>query len=181
MTIWVRRDMIKIRIPDIGAMPGSTVIYRHDRKMSWVINDAEKTYFEVSLASQQPEEMQRDQDPDKPRVERTKRTRKILGYSCEQVVLRRGESETEIWGTGGLGDLSARLDSLLGGAQTGSSGGDQELLAQLRLFPLISITRYEGKVIESQEVTKIERRQLGADLFTIPADYKKQPSMEMAE
>jgi len=181
MTIWVRRDMIRIRIPGVGATPGSTVIYRHDRKMSWVINETDKTFFEVSHASQQPEQMQRDQDPDKPQVERTKRTRKILGYTCEQVILRRGESETEIWGTGGLGDLSARLDSLLGGAQGGAPGNDQELLGQLHLFPLVSVTRYGGEVIDSQEVTKIERRSLDPNLFVIPAEYKKQASMESME
>ncbi len=179
MTIWVRRDMIKVRIPTVGEIPGSTVIYRHDRKISWVFNDAEKTYFEVSLADQSKQ--RRDQDPDKPRVERTKRTRKVLGYRCEQIILRRGESETEIWGAKGLGDLTGRLDSLLGNGEGRSPETDTELLRQLKLFPLISITRYDGKVIDSQEVTKIERRPLSSDLFVIPPDYKKQAMMEPAE
>lgn len=176
MTIWVRRDMIKVRIPTVGEIPGSTVIYRHDRKISWVFNDAEKTYFEVSLADQSKQP--RDQAPDKPRVERTKRTRKVLGYTCEQIILRRGESETEIWGAKGLGDLTGRLDSLLGNGEGRSPETDTELLRQLHLFPLISITRYDGKVIDSQEVTKIDRRPLTSDLFVIPPDYKKQAAME---
>ena len=58
---------------------------------------------------------------------------------------------------------------------------DTELLRQMQLFPLISITRYDGKVIDSQEVTKIDRRVLGMDLFVIPPDYKKQASMEPVE
>jgi len=179
MTIWVRRDMVKVQIPTVGGIPGSTVIYRHDRKISWVFNDVEKTYFEVSLAEQSKQ--QSDQDPDKPRVVRTKRTRKVLGYVCEQIILRRGESETEIWGAKGLGDLAGRLDSLLGNGEGRSPGTDTELLRKLQLFPLISATRYNGKVIDSQEVTKIERRPLASDLFVIPPDYKKQASMEPVE
>jgi hypothetical protein len=179
MTIWVRRDMIRVKIPSVGDIPGSTVIYRHDRKISWVINDANRTYFEVSLADQMMEN-RGDQDPDKPRVERTKRTRKLLGYQCEQIILKRGESETEIWGAKGLGDLAARMDSLLGYAGE-RPGTETELMRQLQVFPLISITRYGKKVIDSQEVTKIERRPLELSLFMIPAEYKKQTSMEPVE
>jgi hypothetical protein len=179
MTIWVRRDMVKVRIPAVGDVPGSTVVYRHDRKISWVFNDAEKTYFEVSLADHS--KPQRDQDPDKPKVERTKRTRKVLGYVCEQILLRRGESETEIWAAKGLADLATRLDTLLGNGEGRAPDTDTELLRQMQLFPLISITRYDGKVIDSQEVTKIDRRPLGLDLFVIPPDYKKQASMEPVE
>ncbi len=178
MTIWVRRDMAKIRIPSMGEIPGSTVIYRHDRKISYVFNDEDKTYFEVSLANQETEQPQRDQDPDKPKVVRTKRVRKILGFPCEQLKLKRGESETEIWGTKSLGDLAARLDSLLGDSETRSQGTDMELLRQLKLFPLVSVTRFEGKIVDSQEVTKIIRRGLTEDLFTVPIGYRKQPAME---
>jgi hypothetical protein len=181
MTIWVRRDMIKARTSAAGVGVGSTVIYRRDRKMSWIINEAEKSYFEVSLASGETGDAQRDQAPDRPKVERTKLTNKVLGYPCEKILLRRGESETEIWATNALGDLAARLDSLLGYAEGGVGGGDNELLRQLHLYPLVSVTRYEGKVVDSQEVTKIERRPLGVDLFTIPAEYKKQSSLEPVE
>jgi hypothetical protein len=178
MTILIKRDMVKIKIPAVGDTPGSTVIYRHDRKISWIMNDAEKTYFEVSLAEQGSKREQRDQDPDKPKVERTKRTRKILGYGCEQVLLKRGESETEIWGAKGLGDLSSMLDSLLGQTEGDEFDTKNELLRTLQLFPLVSVTRYDGKVIDSQEVTKIERRPVGSELFALPPDYKKQASME---
>jgi hypothetical protein len=178
MTIWLRRDMIKVKVPAIGEIPGSTVIYRHDRKVSWVINDADKSYFEVSLAEQMMGHGQGDQSPDKPKVDRTKRTRKLLGYQCEQIVLRRGESETEIWGAKGLGDLAARMDSLLGDAADRSTGGETEIMKQLQRFPLVSITRINGKVVDSQEVTKIDRRNLDPGIFVIPPGYKKQTSME---
>lgn len=181
MTIWVRRDMIKARTAGTGVASGSTVIYRRDRKMSWIINEAEKSFFEVSLASEAAGEVQRDQDPDRPKVERTKQTKKVLGYPCERILLRRGESETEIWATNALGDLASRLDSLLGYAEGGGGSGDNELLRQLHLYPLVSVTRFDGKVVDSQEVTKVERRPLGLDIFMIPADYKKQVSMEPAE
>lgn len=177
MTIWVRRDMVKVRIPPVGDTPGSTVIYRHDLRISWIINDAEKTYFEVSQAEQDTGQVH-DPEPDKPQIDRTGRTRKILGYLCEQILLKRGESQTEIWGAKGLTDLAGRLDTLLGNAGGHPSGADTELLRQLQLFPLVSATRYDGKVIDSQEVTRIERRPLGMEAFVIPPEYKKQASME---
>ena len=177
MTIWVRRDMVKVRIPTVGDTPGSTVVYRHDRKLSWIFNDAEKTYFEVSQVDHGIGQ-EHDQEPDKPQIDRTKRTRQVLGYVCEQILLKRGESQTEIWGAKGLIDLATRLDTLLGNAGGQPPGADTELLRQLQLFPLVSVTKYGGKVIDSQEVTRIERRPLGEELFVIPPDYRKQSSPE---
>ena len=41
------------------------------------------------------------------------------------------------------------------------------------LFPLLSTTTYEGRMLESQEITKIERKSLDPALFEIPAGYSK--------
>jgi hypothetical protein len=181
MTIWVRHDMIRVNIPSVGGIPGSIVIYRHDRKVSWVINEVEKTYFEVPLADQLMVQKQADQNADKSTVDRTKKTRKLLGYQCEQIILKRGESETEIWGAKGLSDLTARMDSLLGDSGERGVGTETEVMRQLQLFPLVSITRSNGKVVDSQEVTRIERRPLDLSLFVIPPEFKKQTAMDPVE
>jgi hypothetical protein len=181
MTIWIRHDMIRVKIPSVGDTPGSTVIYRHDRKVSWVINDNEKTYFEVPFSDQSMEQKQADQHTDKSTVDRTKRTRKVLGYQCEQIILKRGETETEIWGAKGLNDLAARMDTLLGESGERGPGTETEVLRQMQLFPLVSITRSNGKIVDSQEVTRIERRSLDVNLFVIPPEYKKQTAMEAVE
>jgi hypothetical protein len=181
MTIWIRHDMLRVKIPSVGGTPGSVVIYRHDRRVSWVINDADRTYFEVPFTDQVVQEKQADQASDKSTVDRTKRARKLLGYQCEQIILKRGESETEIWGAKGLSDLAAQMDSLLGDSGERGTGTETEVMRQLQLFPLVSITRSNGKVVDSQEVTRIERRPLDLVLFLIPQDYKKQAAMELVE
>jgi hypothetical protein len=59
----------------------------------------------------------------------------------------------------------------------GSDGDD--VIAKMGLFPLLSVTRYEGRVLESQEVTKIERKPLAGDLFRIPEGYTKQKALDL--
>jgi hypothetical protein len=183
MTMWVRKDMVRVQIPAVGDMPGSTVIYRADRKISWVLNDLEKSYFEVSLSQ---DVQQRSGVPDvdsanRPVFVRTKKTRKVLGYVCEQLIVKRGESETEIWGTKGLAALTEVLEGMLARDAFGGAGSETEMIAKMGIFPVVSITRYEGKIIESQEITRVERKPVGPELFQVPAAYAKQKGVEMQE
>jgi hypothetical protein len=183
MTMWVRKDMVRVQIPPVGDMPGSTVIHRSDRKLSWVLNDLEKSYFEVSLL---PEVQQRATVPDmdsadRPVFVRTKKTRKVLGYQCEQVIVKRGDSETEIWGAKGLTALTAVLEGTLAQDTRSGEGYEEKMIARMKIFPVISTTRYDGKIIESQEITRIEMKPVGAELFVVPAGYVKQKDVEMQE
>jgi hypothetical protein len=183
MTMWVRKDMLRVQIPALGEMPGSTVIYRGDRKISWVLNDQEKSYFEVSLSQdvQQRSTVPEMDSSDRPVFVRTKKTRKVLGYQCEQLIVKRGESETEIWGTKGLAALTAVLEGTLAREARGGVGYETQMIAQMGVFPVVSITRYDGKVIESQEITRVERKPVGPELFQVPAGYAKQKGVEMQE
>ncbi len=183
MTMWIRKDMVRVEISPVGDIPGSTVIYRGDRKISWVLNDLEKTYFEVSLS---PDVQQRSTVPDmdsvdRPVLVRTKKTRKVLGYSCEQLIVKRGESETEIWGTKGLAALTEVLEGTLDADARAGAGYETRMIAQMGIFPVISTTRYDGKIIESQEITRVERKPVDPGLFLVPAGYAKQKSVEMQE
>jgi hypothetical protein len=183
MTMRVRKDMVRVEIPPVGDMPGSTVIYRGDRKISWVLNDLEKSYFEVSLSQ---DVQQRSTVPDmdsahRPVFVRTKKTRKVLGYQCEQLIVKRGESETEIWGTKALAALTAVLEGTLGRDVRGGAGYETQMIAEMGLFPLVSITRYDGKIIESQETARVEKKPVGPELFQVPAGYAKQKGVEMQE
>ncbi len=180
MTIWVKKAFVRVSIPQIGVTPGSTVIYRTDSNVSWMLNDQDRTFFEVSVPLRHDPREDVRPDPsgmEKPKIDRTKKTRKILGYLCEQVMIRRGDTETEIWGTKGLDDLTRVLNESLEPAEGSSVEGD--MIARMGLFPLLSITRYEGRILESQEVTKIERKMLAGELFKIPEGYKKQKALDM--
>lgn len=177
MTIWARRHMVRVHVPAYGASAASTVIYRADRKVSWVLDESSKTYFEVSLVAKPSTPDYPHAAVDSPEVQRTNKTRKILGHVCEQVIVRRGDLETEVWGTKDLADLAEVLASTL--HEGSPAEEDEDVLSTMGLYPLLSTTRLEGRVLESQEVTRIERKALPSDLFEIPAGYVKQKPVEI--
>lgn len=179
MTIWVKKALVRLTIPQVGEAPGSTVIYRTDNDVSWILNDKDRTYFEVALNSRRDTRPTLPSEPtsaDKPIITRTQQTRKILGYLCEKVMIRKGDTETEVWGARGLKDLALVLSESLQPAEQRT--GEEDVVAKMGLFPLRSVTRYEGRQLESQEVTKIERKPLAKELFQIPGGYKKQKALD---
>ncbi len=176
--MWIKKDRIRIQNAAFGNTPATTMIYRNDRHIIWMLNEADKTYFEM-LQEEKPPDPGSGREPglqDKPSIRKTGRTKKILGYVCEQVRLTRSEGETEIWGTKQLADLEATTSRVLG--ESGAEGGGwMEEVAVLGLYPLASSTRIEGKIVESQETTRIEVKDLASELFDLPPNFRNQ-SME---
>lgn len=176
MTIHVKKSMVRVEVPSIAGMPASTAIYRHDRKVTWMLDAASRTYFEIRTPQGVTSEEGAVGKNEKPAVQRTKKTKKVLGFTCEQVIVTRNDVRTEVWGARGLEDLAAVLADVLGGGQGLSS---DDVIAALGLFPLLSTTTYEGRELESQEVTRIERRALDPALFEIPGGYTKQKAADV--
>ncbi len=182
ITMWIKKDRIRVQSSAFGNTPATTMIYRNDRHIIWMLNDEDKTYFEI-LQEEKPQGLRSGEESrleDKPTVRRTGRTKKILGYSCEQVLLTRGEGETEIWGTKQLSELEATTSRILGQSDA-EAGGWMDEVARLGLYALVSSTRIEGKIIESQETTRIEVKNLSSDLFDIPPGFRKQAVRDMQE
>jgi len=172
MTMWIRGTMAKITNTATGTTPATTMIYRSDLRVIRMLNDDNRTYFEI------PQEKTRDNGAEEAAgsatVKKTGKTKKVLGYRCEQFLLKDGEVETEIWGTKDLKGLSSSLARALGEERSGQGAAWNDELTKLGIFPLIANTRLEGKIVESQEVVRIEKRSLSDDLFSLPAGYKKQ-------
>jgi len=182
ITMWIKKDRIRVQSSAFGNTPATTMIYRNDRHIIWMLNDQDKTYFEI-LQEEKPQGLRSGEESrleDKPTVRRTGRTKKILGYSCEQVLLTRGEGETEIWGTKQLSELEATTSRILGQSDA-EAGGWMDEVARLGLYALVSSTRIKGKIIESQETTRIEVKNLSSDLFDIPPGFRKQAVRDMQE
>lgn len=171
MTMWVKDTMARITSSATGSSPATTMIYRSDKKMIWMLNDDDKTYFEIT---QQKNTEQSSPKPDKPVVKVTRKVRKILGYACQQILISQSDLETEIWGTKSLGGLSTALARALGQEQTAAEGGWTDELTKMGIFPLLVNTRSDGKIVESQEIVKIEMKPLSAEMFILPSNYKKQ-------
>ena len=176
MKLWVKKDMVKIEISAMGSTPGSTILYRRDVGKVVMLNDQEKTYFEIQQGAgggngQDRQGVERDA---MPVVRRTGKSKKILGYSCDQVFMRTGEAETEYWGTKSLGALASAISQTFDveGNEAGTGWNDD--LMKLGYFPLLAQTRMGGKVLESSEVIKIEPRELSPEVFAIPPEYTKQ-------
>ena len=179
MTMWVTREAVRISISAFGTNPGSTIIYRHDQGIAWMLNDQEKTYFEIRQPEQSPD--QKEQKPQQHSdVKRTGKRRTILGYPCDQLVLRTTEVETEYWGTKKLAALSATIARAIDN-ESAEVGGMSDELAAMGYFPLIARTKLEGREVESTEVTKIVKQRLDPALFEIHAGYKKQSAQNMMD
>lgn len=183
MTMLVKGEMVKIVIPAVGQIQATTMIYRRDRGMMWVLNDHAKTYFEVVLSDEKANrESPSDQGSEEgPEPQRTGKTRTILGYACDQVLVKTGEVETEFWGTKQLGELARTMSHVFGdgSADEGSPWGDE--ITKMGYFPLVAKTRLQGKVLESMEVTRIARKAVPAAIFEIPEGYRKEGAKDLLQ
>ena len=171
MTIWVKGAMARITTSATTSTPASTMIYRSDLRLIWMLNEESKSYYQVSMGKSQ-EEPPGNEEP--ATVRRTGKSKKILGYACDQYLITQGDMETEIWGTKALRDLSTSLARALGEEHAGQGEAWNDELTRLGVYPLVANSRIEGNVAEAQEVVKIDRRSLPDDLFALPAGFKKQ-------
>lgn len=179
MTMEVKGVMARVTTSAVGTTPAVTMICRSDLKRIWMINDEERSYFEIPQTDGPEDVPIPGGKEDKPVVRKTGRTRKLLGYPCEQYFVRRSDAETEIWGTKKLGGLVKSLAAALGQEQIGKGGEWTDELTKIGVFPLSASTRIGGEIVESQEVTRIEKRTLPPELFAVPSGYKKQSVGEM--
>ncbi len=183
MTIWVKKDRARIQTRYAEHTPGATMIYRNDRNALWILNDEEKSYFEIGHKREERGVHPRaEQTPDEHmRLKRTGRSRTILGYPCEQIIQSGEDQTTEIWATAKLADVGSTLENVVGEDSGGDGADVSDELRSLGLFPLSSVTRIEGTLVESQEITKIERTALSNALFELPPGYTKQTMDSMIE
>jgi hypothetical protein len=119
----------------------------------------------------------------KPEFTKTGKTEKILGYDCEQYIVKEEKTETEVWAAKGLGTfMRPGMGGPMGGGRGGMGAGEaasswvQEIRSK-GFFPLRAVTKNaEGKEESRMEVTKVEKKSLDASLFKAPEGWQK---MEM--
>jgi hypothetical protein len=172
MTIWLRKGMARVDIPPFGGTPGSIAIYRQDRRVIWMLDPGAKSYFEIKIDEKDSSGGTHAGATDASPLKRSGKTRKILTYPCDQFVGRSPEVETEIWATASLKHLARALTETLGDESMGAGWNDE--VSRMGLFPMVSIIRSEGQVIESSEVTRVESVIVPAATFELPAEYRRQ-------
>jgi len=121
-------------------------------------------------------------------IEVTGKTETILGYKCNQILVKDKNTVTEVWaaeglgafmgmGGGGGGGGGGGLAGMFGGGQRKSSANAakwEEAVKGKGGFPLRVISRdAKGKETFKMEATKIEPGSLPDSLFSPPAGYQK--------
>ncbi len=188
-TLMVKENKVAADVREAeGAKMFGKIIYRGDKNLTWVIDDAHKSYMEIELNGETPEQEQETKGEQEggPKVHKTGKTESILGYTCDEWIVEDSDAVTSVWGTPKLGDMYDGLQKAFGqlnrrGPMSGSASSWENELAKIRVFPLKIVRSEGGNIVQTQEVTKIEPKSLAASVFEVPEDYKKQemgPSME---
>jgi hypothetical protein len=172
MTMWIKPDRVKVSSGSADAAWGTTMIYRADRGVIWMLNGEERTYAEIEQQSE-PEQHRIEGGSGEFRIRKTGKKQKILGYPCEQVVITRSNEQTILWGSTRLKRLQETLASVLGTDRAATPAEWAAQVDRMGLFPLRSTTKISGRIVESQEVTRIQETELAADIFDLPAGYRK--------
>lgn len=112
-------------------------------------------------------------------IEATGKTETILGYKCNQILVKDKGTVTEMWVAEGLGVFMGLGNNgggggLFGGKKSASAAKWEEALKGKSGFPLRVVSHdAKGKDIFKMEATKIEPGTLPESLFLPPAGFKK--------
>lgn len=170
MRMHVRADRVRIET-DGGGSDDVIIIYRADRSVVWLVNMKDSSYQEMPHASLMAQERSGPAGGTQVRVRTTGRTKKILGYTCRQVLLEREEEVTEIWGAPALSGITTTLERVIG---SGGGGGWQGELRELGVFPLRARITIDGRVVESQTVTRVTKQRPEDALFDLGPRMRKE-------
>ncbi len=189
-TMSVKNDMLSI-ITTGGAKDaqGGSFIIRGDKRLMWIINDEGKSYVEFPLiddTSTSTKAPPKELKPAGSRLTKTGKTKKILGYACDEYVGSTDEETSTIWASSKLGKvydgLFKSLNQLNRADEAGSAGGDwQADLVKLKVFPLSITTRRNDVVAETQDVLSIATKSMPHSVFEPPAGYTKQSMQNQFE
>lgn len=112
-------------------------------------------------------------------IEVTGKTETILGYKCNQVLIKDKGTITECWLAEGLGAFQGLGSGqggggMFGGKKSANAAKWEEALKGKEGFPLRVVSRdAKGKEVYKMEATKIEPGKLPDSLFLPPEGYEK--------
>ncbi|MGB2868227.1 MAG: DUF4412 domain-containing protein [Bacteroidota bacterium] len=168
ITYMMKDDVVRMEFE--GGRRGPMVMLRNNKEDKTIVLMSEmKSYMEMTMP-QVPKD--KEGAPVKGKVTKTGKTEKILGYDCDQFIVKNEDKETEVWAAKGIG----KFMRMSGPRQQNVYRWENE--SEFKdYFPLRVVSRAtEDEKESSMEVTKIEKKSLNAALFKIPEDFKK---MEM--
>jgi hypothetical protein len=169
-----------------------TMITDRTAKVMYMIIPQAQMYMQMTLPSADAPERQNSiasgaakgaSDASKPQF--TSKTKKILGYDCEQILTKHSDgTETELWVTRALGVFTPFANMARGGTASpmgGRGGGPPPELSNLYggdFFLMQAIVKNaDGSPKATFEATSIEKKAVEASLFQPPSGFRK---MEMS-
>jgi hypothetical protein len=112
------------------------------------------------------------------KFEKTGKTEKILGRTCEEWLYTGKHGKTSTWLTKGMGVFAGMMSG-----KNLSQDAWVTMAETQGLFPLKTVTQTKGGKTVTMVATDIQEKTLSANLFEAPKDYKKfgMPKVDMGE
>ncbi len=167
---------------EMAGMPGGMIMDFTKKEMIMLMNDQHMYMVMPLKPSDLPKEVKEKGATSDPDVEITGKTETILGYLCNQIMVKDGKNTTELWAAEGLGAFAGLGNQGGGmGGMFGHKKGNADTAAKWEQalkgkggFPLRVITRDNaGKETFKMEATKIEKGGVTEADFHPPADFQK--------
>ena len=110
-----------------------------------------------------------------PDVQRTGEYETILGYKCEKIIVKSGDTVAEIWGAEGMGVfMNPGMGGPMGRGRPAPRNAWEAELASRGFFPFRVVTHdASGKQTFKMEATEIDPSSPADSLFVPPPDYEK--------
>ena len=163
-------DNVRVEMEGPQGMKATILINEKDNK-SVMLMDQMKMYMKM------PTPPMGDSTAPKPEITKTGKSQKLLGYDCQQYIVKEGNQATEVWITKDLGPFQMfRM-----GGPRGQSNAEawQKAIGNEGGFPLLATTKEGDEQLSKMEATKVEKTSLDDALFKIPDDYKPMDSSMM--
>lgn len=170
MTYMMKGNNVRV---EMEGRPGMKAVFLIDAKKNKSIMLMEKMKMYMEMPAVPPG----DSDEPKPEITKTGKTQKILGYECQQFLVKEGDNESEVWVTKELGKFQMFE---MGGPQ-GKSNEEawQKMIGSEGGFPLLATTKEGDEQLSKMVATKVEKKSLDDALFKIPDGYKAMDSSMM--
>jgi hypothetical protein len=167
--------------PKIAGAGGTAMIMNWEKQEMTMLMPEQQMYMVMPLKSS-PAAAAAQKASAQQKVEKTGRTEKILGYTCDEYVTTEGDTTTEMWITEELGSFAGLgggnpMAGMMGGgrgAPAPKSSWENVLQSKKGAFPLRVVSR-DGKGRETfrLEARKVEPGTLPDSLFAPPAGFQK--------
>jgi len=162
-TYAVKNGRIRVEPADVSDDP-QVILVDYPAKKTYVLLPAREQYFEIANAVEVGHEA--------TGLQKTELTDEILGYKCDQLLVKLSNAEVEIWATKEFGTPGTMLTSIA--AKTSDTPAWETELFSKGYFPLKVIIRdASGYDAGKFEVNTVQKKALGDYLFRIPMGYEK--------